>query len=94
MRTFEQGEPVKYVDLEVGDTLIVDDRFECLPKDLLVTVQEEDDPENNDPLYVNCKCGRHYLDGQIDWDGKDGVGEGYLVGMRLATFLNVDGDKK
>ena len=79
MRTFDKGTPVKYKDVKVGDLLIVGNGFTCLAPDTCTLVYED-----VGALYVNCDDGRHYLDGQIDWDGKAGVGDGYLVGLRLA----------
>ncbi|ADJ22995.1 hypothetical protein Hden_1182 [Hyphomicrobium denitrificans ATCC 51888] len=44
-----------------GDTLIADDGFSCLDPDQRVTVHSDDCG-----LFVPCRCGQHYLDGQLN----------------------------
>jgi hypothetical protein len=57
--------------IKPGDTLIADDGFDCLDTGQSVVVQDD-----GDGLFVPCRCGRHGLDGQLDFDGN-----GNLVGL-------------
>lgn len=62
---------MKLSDLKAGDTIIADDGFTCMhagPK----RVQSDDAG-----LYVKCREGRHYLDGQENEAGE-------LVGLSCA----------
>lgn len=57
-------------ELKPGDVLIADADFDCMESggSYLVKTDEQAD------LYVQCRCGRHYLDGQTDDDGKTLIG--------------------
>lgn len=46
-----------------GSVLECDDGFTCLHDEDIVVVRKD---ENG--LYVVCDEGRHYIDGQLDWD--------------------------
>jgi hypothetical protein len=47
-----------------GTILYTDDGFTCIGKDARREVQEDEEG----CLWISCKCGRHYLDGQIEGD--------------------------
>ena len=51
-------------DTKVDDILITDGGFTCLPKNAHLTVKED-----KDGLYILCRAGKHYLDGQLDDKG-------------------------
>jgi hypothetical protein len=61
--------------IKPGDTLIADDGFDCLEHGQSVVVEAD-----GDYLFVPCKCGRHGLDGQLDFGGN-----GNLVGLYSAV---------
>ena len=63
-------------DVKVGDQFYPDDGFDCVSSDQLVTVKSDD---NEGGLYFECSEGKHFLEGQEDFDGK-----GYLVGLSKA----------
>lgn len=63
---------VKLADVKVGDKLIADDGFTCIPVGAVKTVQLG--PEG---LYIPCSQGEHYLDGQC-------CEHGILVGLECA----------
>jgi hypothetical protein len=63
--------PVKLRDVRPGDKLIADHGFTCIRTGALVDVAADD----KGALYVPCKRGRHYLDGQVDGP------EGNLLGL-------------
>ena len=54
-----------------GDFLIADGGFDCIKEGAKLLVHERDGM-----LYVECTHGRHYLDGQLDYDMDS------LVGLR------------
>lgn len=60
-------------EVKAGDRLIADGGFDCLTKG-----EECDVRSDKDGLYVACRQGQHYLDGQI---GEGGV----LVGFERAV---------
>lgn len=62
--------------LEVGASLIADNGFDCIRAWSRVDVQKDDRGE----FYVACKCGQHFLEGQLDHDDHD-----TLVGLRRAA---------
>ena len=64
------GPKLKYSDLKAGDQLMGFEGWECIPASAVRTVFEDEDGD----LYLRCKQGKHYLDGQIQ-------GGGYLLGM-------------
>jgi hypothetical protein len=49
--------------LKVGDTLFADDGFTCMRPGVLSVKQD------GHGLYVKCRDGHHYLDGQLREDG-------------------------
>lgn len=59
---------MKLTDIKAGDAVITDDGFTCMPSKR--TKVREDDIG----LYVPCRSGKHYLDGQLD-------GRGHLIGI-------------
>lgn len=75
MTKFNDLKVAKLGELKVGDVLIVDGGFDCMKEgdDKAVCVDAHGD------LYVNCKCGCHYLSGQLPFDGNSDE----LVGLRL-----------
>lgn len=62
----------KISEVKKGDTLIADNRFDCL------SAGERIVKERDGGLFVVCSMGCHWLDGQVD-DWKDG--DGKLVGL-------------
>lgn len=61
-------------DVAAGTRLVPDDGFDCLAEGETITVQAD----RAGRLYLPCRCGQHFLDGQSD----DGV---TLIGLRLAV---------
>ncbi|HEV2674433.1 MAG TPA: hypothetical protein VGV37_07820 [Aliidongia sp.] len=53
---------MKLCDVKPGDKLVADHGFMCLRAGATVEVAADD----KGTLYVPCKRGRHYLDGQLD----------------------------
>lgn len=53
-------------DVKAGDVLIADGGFTCLNDGDHCTVMKDD----KDELFVCCAAGKHYLDGQLDDDGR------------------------
>jgi hypothetical protein len=51
--------------VKAGDRLFTDGGFTCMPGGELKVVRED-----GDGLYVACRDGRHYLDGQLDEQGR------------------------
>lgn len=64
---------MKYSDVQIGDRLVADGGFTCLPKDKLVTVESD-----GDGPFIRCSAGKHFLDGQTDDAGE-------LIGLRAAA---------
>lgn len=62
---------IKLAELKIGDTLIADSGFTCLSKNERCRVHKDAEGD----LYVKCKMGVHYLEGQLDKDDN-------LVGFR------------
>jgi hypothetical protein len=62
--------------LEVGASLVADNGFDCIRAWSRVDVQKDERGE----LYVACKCGQHFLEGQLDHDDQDTI-----VGLRIAS---------
>lgn len=58
------SEHIKMSDLTVGTVLFPDADFTCLPANVAVTVEADDDG-----FFVKCADGKHYLDGQEDDHG-------------------------
>ncbi len=54
--------------MKVGTRLQADRGFECIEHDAILTVSQDDRG-----FYVPCACGKHYLDGQLDFDDKDSL---------------------
>lgn len=81
---------VKYDDLEVGMRLIVDDCFDCVPELSIVEVQADSSPPEDPSLkfYFYCTEGKHFLDGQIDFEGE------FLVGVRQARAFVAESDPR
>ena len=52
---------MKLSDLKAGDRIIADEGFTCLPVGPHVV------KDYNGELYVDCSCGKHMLDGQLDF---------------------------
>lgn len=54
---------------KAGDVLICDGSFTCLKDGAEVEVHADPEREGIAALFVTCKDGAHYLDGQLDFDG-------------------------
>ena len=63
MKDVDGREYAKQPELKAGDRLQVDDNFDCMEGWSAKEV-EADEKE----FYVHCSCGRHYLDGQGEFD--------------------------
>ena len=73
MKLFDSAKDVNVADLNKGDVLVADGGFDCIPEGKLCIVHE-----HPNGLYVDCARGKHFLEGQIDYDNI-----GYLVGLRM-----------
>ncbi len=60
-------------DVQPGMKLKADAGFTCIADGAVLTIESNEDGE----LFVPCSSGRHYLDGQVDSNGK-------LVGLESA----------
>lgn len=68
-------QPAKLSQVKAGTKLVADDGFTCMGLGMVRTVQDDGRGE----LFVQCRSGRHSLDGQLsDEDGDT------LVGLRFA----------
>lgn len=67
---------MKYSELKTGMKLIAGHGFDCIPQGAVVEVHAY-----GPQLIVECGCGLHFLDGQIDAHGN-------LVGLGLAELEN------
>lgn len=65
----EAGVKLRLTDVKPGDILITDRGFTCMDKGQHLTVRL-----SRHGLWIPCRVGRHYLDGQEDEDG-------FLVGL-------------
>ena len=62
--------------VKVGDTLECDGGFTCLSRGERRVVQNDPatcPPRNGNGLYIACRDGKHFLDGQLDFDGSDAL---------------------
>lgn len=57
---------MKLSDLKEGDVLRCDAGFTCIEKNSLAVVNKDDKGK----LWIACRSGRHYLDGQEDKNGE------------------------
>lgn len=64
---------MKLTDLEPGDKIAGFENFGCIPDRAIRTVQRDDTG-----LFVHCRSGHHYLDGQTDESGE-------IIGLFLHT---------
>ena len=55
---------INFADVKVGDVLVPDGGFTCMREGTQRLVRE--DPHNG--LYINCDDGKHFLDGQRDFN--------------------------
>ena len=62
---------MKLSEVKPGDVLIADGGFTCIKQGARLVVADD--------LSVSCSHGKHFLDGQIDFDDGD-----TLVGLTLA----------
>lgn len=68
-----RGRPyAKLNNVRAGNYLELDNDFTCMSGTVCVGIDDEE------KLYVPCRSGRHYLDGQLN-------DAGYLVGMYLVS---------
>ena len=56
-------------ETKVGSIVIPDGDFGCMDEAIASVVKED-----KDGLYIKCREGRHYLDGQLSDDGTEYVG--------------------
>lgn len=71
---------MKITDLKPGEIIFADGGFDCLSLNHACEVKRDDSPKESweSGLYVDC-CGeehgpgRHYLDGQLDWDDHETI---------------------
>lgn len=57
-----------------GTRLIADAGFDCIPADRIVIVEGPEGSIDPDKIWVPCKEGKHYLNGQVSDDEKEYVG--------------------
>ena len=65
--------------LKAGDYVKVDSGFDCIPDGSVRAVEKDEEGR----LFIACDEGRHYLDGQLDFDGC-----GAYVGLWHASCLD------
>lgn len=65
-------------NLKPGDKVVTDGGFTCMPESVIRTVFADEIGN----LYICCDEGRHYLDGQEDFDDPENKP---LVGLRTAV---------
>ena len=58
--TFKQAKP--------GTLVQVDGDFTCIRKGARRTIKQDTTVPKWQRLWIHCDCGRHYLDGQADFD--------------------------
>jgi hypothetical protein len=63
----------KLSSLKAGDIVQVDGDFTCIGKWQERPVEHDGEREGPQGLYIKCRSGRHYLDGQAD-DGDTLIG--------------------
>lgn len=56
-------------ELKAGDKLVADGGFTCIKKGGVVVVEARGDGQ----LYVGCRSGSHYLDGQVSGENHDSL---------------------
>ncbi len=61
-----QQKAVRLSDLKPGDRIEIDDGFTCADAGTVDVCAD-----TNGELYFACEDGRHYLEGQLDFDGSD-----------------------
>jgi hypothetical protein len=61
---------VNMKDVKSDDVLIADNGFTCVKPGPVKICEDEHG------LFFSCECGKHYIDGQLDFDGSD-----QLVGL-------------
>jgi hypothetical protein len=66
-------EAVKLSAISVGEVLVADNGFDCIESWSSASVEKD----NRGELFIACKCGQHFLEGQLDLDDND-----TLVGLR------------
>jgi hypothetical protein len=54
-------------EVREGDTLIADDGFTCIDAGARLLVER---PLYRTDLFVACRCGRHFIDGQLNEAGE------------------------
>lgn len=64
----------------VGTRLIADDGFTCLDEGALRVVRQD----AHGHLFIDCSCGKHYLDGQASGAGEHGLAYDHYIGVKFA----------
>lgn len=64
----------KITEVKAGDVLVADAGFTCVEAGEVIVKSDDDG------LYFECACGRHGLDGQLDFDDQQ-----TLVGLAHGT---------
>jgi hypothetical protein len=59
----ESSMTIRLRDVNAGDVLVADNGFTCIHQGLYEV------KEDSGRLYVDCRDGKHFLDGQDDGDG-------------------------
>lgn len=71
----------KLNDLKPGDRVQVDDGFTCIP----LWSEKEVRADQSGDLWIKCRRGQHYLDGQLDYNGDTDALVGIYKLEELAT---------
>lgn len=56
--------------IKAGMKLKTDGDFTCIPEGQIVEVKVDENRRGFSRFFVDCKCGGHYLDGQVGDDGE------------------------
>lgn len=65
-----QGRPwLTFTEAKPGTAITFDGDFTCIKKGAVRTAQRDTTKPRFCQLWFRCNCGRHYLDGQKDFDG-------------------------
>jgi hypothetical protein len=73
MKDLKGREYARVGAVQAGDKVQADGDFRCIPANRILTVSGD-----KNGLYIPCRDGRHYLDGQIE---RRGNGSAFYMGL-------------